>query len=260
MQEWEALTKLRMAEPKLGYRGEVGVIVPFAGMVREWEAVRPLGVRFSYDAIRLEGIVEPETIKALQTQQADAARRLSTAHKMDLIALACTSGSFIGGPGHEKHLEKIIADASGSPALVAISAVLDLFKDMGIKKVALVGPYLKEVFDIEVKYLEAYGIHVLYTNTPERALGPVAEYWECDKDPYAAYRWVLDSAAAAPDADAIFVSCMVSSILEICRQLEEVIGKPVISSQSALFYGILKFLKIPDPIPPYGQALTRPRL
>lgn len=88
MQEWEVLTKLRMAEPKLGYRGEVGVIVPFAGMVREWEAVRPLGVRFSYDTIRLEGIVEPETIKALETQYTDAARRLSTAHKMDLIALA----------------------------------------------------------------------------------------------------------------------------------------------------------------------------
>jgi len=258
-QEWEALTKLRMAEPKLGYRGEVGLITPISGSAREWEAVRPLGLRFSYNSVWLESS-EPEQLKAVEPQLAKAAAELNVAQKKDLIVLVCTAGSFVGGPGYEKHLERIMTDASGSPSLTVISTVLDLFKDMGIKKIALVGPYLKETFDLEVKFLEAYGIHVLYVNYPERGLGPVAEYWAHDKDPYAVYRWVLEAAAAAPDADAIFVSCVVSSILYICQQLEEVIGKPVISSQSALFYGILKLLKIPDPIPPYGQALTRPRL
>jgi len=131
---------------------------------------------------------------------------------------------------------------------------------MGIKKIVLVGPYLKEVFDIEVKFFEAYGIKVIYVNDPERGLGPIAEYWDCDKDLYGPYKWVLNAADKAPDADAIFVSCMASSILDICLQLEEVVKKPVISSQSALFYGILKFLQIPDAIPAYGRALTRPRL
>jgi len=143
--------------------------------------------------------------------------------------------------------------------LTVISAVLDLFKDMGIKKIALVGPYQKETFDLEVKFLEAYGINVIYVNYPERELGPIAEYWAHDKEPYDVYKWVLNAANKAPDADAIFCSCVMSSILDICTQLEEVIQKPVISSQSAAFYGILKFLQIPDAIPAYGQALTRPR-
>jgi len=258
MQEWEALTKLRMTEPVVGYRGEVGLIAPVSGMAREWEAVRPLGLRFSYALVRLEGN-KPEQLKALEPQLAGAAANLNMAHKMDMIVLLCTSGSFIGGPGYEEHLMKIMTDASGSPSLTVIAAVMDLFRDMGIKKVALVAPYLKETFDIEVDFLESKGIHVLCVKGPKKGLGPIAEYWAYDKDPYAVYRWVLDAAVAAPDADGIFVTCMVSSILQVCQQLEEATGKPVISSQSAALYGILKFLKMPDPIPYYGQALTRPR-
>lgn len=258
-QEWETLVKLRMIEPKVGYRGEVGLITPQSGIVREWEAIRPLGLRFNYSLVRLEGS-KPEQLKALEPQLADAAANLSLAHKMDLIVLTCTSGSFVGGPGYEKHIMKIMTNASGSPSLTVISAVMDLFEDMGIRKIAMVGPYPKETFDIEVDFLEASGIHVLCVKGPEKALTVNTEYWAYDKDLYAVYKWVLDAAATAPDADGIFVTCMNSSILDVCQQLEEATGKPIISSQSAAMYGILKFLRIPDAIPAYGQALTRPRL
>jgi len=258
MNEWETLTELRMSEHMLGYRGEVGLISPIAGMGREWEAVRPLGVRFNYGLVRLEGN-EPDQLRALEPQLADVAATLNMAHKMDLIILLCTSGSFVGGPGYEKHLMKTMTDASGSPSLTVIAAVMDLFKDMEIKKIALVGPYLKETFDIEVHFLETNGFDVLCVKGPEKGLGPIAEYWVYGMDPYAVYRWVLDAADAAPEADCIFVTCMVSSMLKVCQQLEKAIGKPVISSQSAAMYGILKFLRIPDPIPAYGQALTRSR-
>lgn len=257
--EWETLTQLRMAEPMIGYRGEVGLITPMAGMVREWEAIRPLGIRFNYSLVRLEGN-EPEQLKALEPQLAEAASNLNMAHKMDLIILLCTAGSFVGGPGYEKHLMKTMTDASGSPSLTVIAAAMDLFKDMEIKKIALVGPYLKETFDIEVEFLEENGFQVLCVKGPEKkGLGPIAEYWAYDKDPYAVYKWVLDAAADAQEADCIFVTCMASSILKVCQQLEEATGKPILSSQSVAFYGILKFLKIPDPIPFYGQALSRPR-
>jgi maleate isomerase len=136
---------------------------------------------------------------------------------------------------------------------------MDLFSEMDIKKIALVGPYLKETFDIEVNFLETNGFSVLCIKGPEKGLRTPAEYWAFQQDPYAVYRWVLNAASAAPEADCIFVTCMSSSILKVCQQLEEAIGKPVISSQSAAMHGILKFLRIPDPIPAYGQALTRSR-
>jgi maleate isomerase len=259
MNEWETLTKLRISEPKLGYRGEVGLIAPMAGMVREWEAVRPIGLRFNQTIIRLEGN-EPEQLKAMEPQLGDAAKLLNGAHKMDLIMLLCTSGSFIGGAGYEEHLMKIMTEASGSRSLTVIAAAIDLFKELEVKSVALVGPYLKETFQAEVDFLKAKGIDVACIKGSDKGLGPISEYWEYDKQSYAVYKWVLDAAAEAPDTDLIFVTCMASPILMICNELEEATGKPVLSSQSIALYGILKALKIPDPIPAYGKILRRPRL
>ncbi len=62
-----------------------------------------------------------------------------------------------------------------------------------------------------------------------------------------------------PDADCVFVTRKWSSITAIVDTLAEQIGKPIISSSSATLYGILKKLGIQDSVPPYGQALVRPR-
>jgi maleate cis-trans isomerase len=69
-----------------------------------------------------------------------------------------------------------------------------------------------------------------------------------------------EAANEAPDADCVFISCMMSPTMAILNTLEKEVRKPVISSLSATLYGILKKLRIPDPVYPYGEALTRPRL
>jgi len=84
--EWEALVKLRITEPKLGYRGEVGLITPIAGSAREWEAVRPQGLRFNYNSVWLESS-NAEDLKKVEPQLAKAAAELNVAHKKDLITL-----------------------------------------------------------------------------------------------------------------------------------------------------------------------------
>jgi len=78
-------------------------------------------------------------------------------------------------------------------------------------------------------------------------------------DPYATYRLIKDGAKAAPDADCVFVTCMMSTIVAVVDSVEQETGKPVISSRSAILYGILKALGIPDPVYHYGEALIRNR-
>jgi len=85
------------------------------------------------------------------------------------------------------------------------------------------------------------------------------EYLRYYEDTYATFPLVVEASKAAPDADAIFVSCMISRILGTADVMEKTTGMPVISSLSATLYGILKKLGIQDPVSGYGQALRRQR-
>jgi len=252
-----------MLEPQIqmrslkGWRAEVGMLAPLAGMYREWDALAQEGVRFS--SVVLGGIgTGLEFVKKMAEQIEAESKKLNIANKCDLICLGCTSGSFAGGEGYDQMLIERIERASGSPATTATTCVLELFKDMRIKKIALVGPYPESTFDEEIKFLKANGIVTLYF----KALGfsKHCEYWDYYGDPYPCYKLVREAAKAAPKADCVFVTCMMSTIMGIVDTLEKEIGKPVISSSSATLYGILKKLGIPDQVPHYGQALMRERL
>jgi len=85
-------------------------------------------------------------------------------------------------------------------------------------------------------------------------------YWNYYIDPYGCYDIIKEGAEGAPNADCVFVTCMMSSIIAVVDTLEKEIKKPIISSCSATLYGMLKKLGIADPIPHYGEALMRPRL
>jgi len=252
-----------MVEPQMqiqslkGWRAEVGILAPLSWMYREWEVLAPEGIKFSTALMGLETHTT-EALKGLVNAVEAEAKKINQGRKCDLICFGCTSGSFIGGPGYDQMIIERIEKASGSPATTTITCVLELFKDMGIKKIALVGPYPDSTFEEEVKFLKDNGIETLYW----KGLGSVnmSEYWDFSMNPYSSYKLVKDGANAAPDADCVFLTCMVSPLLGIVDVLEKEVGKPVISSPSATLYGILKKLGIPDPVYHYGEALTRPRL
>jgi len=240
-----------------GWRAEVGMLAPHPWMYREWEGVAPVGVRFAIASLGIEGHTV-EGLKALADAVETEARKLNQGFRCDLICFGCTSGSFIGGPGYDQMIIEKIEKVSGSPGTTTSTCVLELFKDMGIRKIALVGPYPDGTFEKEIKFLRGSNIETIYWKG--LGLTRASEYWEFGMNPYSSYRLVKDGAQAAPEADCIFLTCMVSPLLDVVDTLEKEIGKPVISSLSATLYGILKKLEIPDPVYHYGEALTRPRV
>lgn len=240
-----------------GWRAEVGLLAPLSWMYREWEEVAPRGIRFSTAVMGFE-THSAEVLKGLAKSVETEAKKLNQGRKCDLICFACTSGSFIGGPGYDQMLIEKIEKATGSPATTTSTCVLELFKDMGVKKIAMVGPYPDSTFEEEVNFLKGNGVETLYW----KGLGfiDMPDYWEWSMDPYSCYKLVKEAAKAAEDVDCIFATCMISSILGVADYLEKEIGKPVVSSLSATLYGILKKLGITDPVFHYGKALTRPRI
>lgn len=241
-----------------GWRAEVGMISPNPGMYREYEIVAPEGIKFSRVVLGTLTEVTIEQLNELSKAVEAEAKKFKLLFKPNLICFGCTSGSFIGGPGYDQEIIKKIEKASEIPATTTTTCVLELFKDMGVRKISLVGPYPKSVFNVEAEFFKAHGIETLFV----KALGlvKISEYYDYYTDPYQVYCLAKEAAERAPNADCIFVTCMLSSILGVVDILEREIGKPVISSCSATLYGILKKLGIPDPIYHYGKALSRPRL
>lgn len=242
-----------------GWRGEVGMLVPVPGMLREYEAAAPQGIKFEKAILGLTEAT-PEALTEMANQIEIEARKLNLAYKCDLICLACTAGSFIGGAGYDQKLIERIERVSGSPATTTTTCVLELLEDIGIKKMVLVGPYIDLIFGAEVKFFEDNGIETLYVKGTGLGLVTLEEFRAFQMDPYSCYKLVKDGAKADPSADCVFLTCMASPLLGVADILEREIGMPVISSLSATLYGILKKLGISDPVYHYGEALRSPRL
>ena len=242
-----------------GWRAEIGMLAPVPGMYREYDYVTPEGVRFAKAVLGITGAT-PEGLKEMANNIEIEAKKLNNAYTCDLICLGCTSGSFVGGKGYDQQIIERIEKASGSPGTTTTTCVLELLKDMGIKRLVLVGPYIDEVFDAEVEFFHSHGIEALYVKGSGLGIVTPEDFRIYSMDPYVGYRLVKEGAAADPSADCVFLTCMVSPMLGVADTLEQEIGKPVISSLSATLYGILKKVGIPDPVPYYGEALRRPRL
>jgi len=241
-----------------GWRAEVGMLSPVATMFREYEVVAPEGVRFSRALLGLKEVT-PEALKKMAENIPSEAEKLCIGHKPNLICLGCTSGSFVGGPGYDQTIIKKIEKATGGvPATTTSTSLLVTFRDLGIKKIGMCGPYLKEVFDVGIDFFKHYGIKTLHLEY--LGYNKSEEFWEYHHNPYPVYKLIRDTHKAAPDADCIFISCMWSRILGIVDEVEAEIKKPVISSCNAVLYNILKMLGIPDPVYHYGALLQRPRL
>jgi maleate isomerase len=240
-----------------GWRAEVGLLAPVPAMYREFDILAPEGVRFSRAILGLEEVT-PEALKRMADNIVTEAKKLNMGHKMDLICLGCTSGSFIGGPGYDQKIIKKIEDATGVTATTTTTSVIELLHDLRAKTIAMVGPYIKEVFDAEVEFFEAAGFDILTV----QGLGyrKTEEFWEYRHNPYLVYKLIRDGHRAAPEAECIFVTCNWSAMTAIVDTAEQEVGKPIISSCSSVLYNILKILRIPDPVYHYGQALCQPRL
>ena len=58
-----------------------------------------------------------------------------------------------------------------------------------------------------------------------------------------------------PEADGVFISCTAWRALEVVEELEQRLGKPVVTSNQATIWLALKRLGITTPIKGYGRLL-----
>ena len=234
-----------------GYRAKIGLIVPSTNTVNEPEfnMMAPHGVSIHSARIMLLGKATEESYIKMGEETSRAAAELGTA-EVDVIAWGCTSGSVVVP---REQLESHIVEASGIQAVTTIGAVLAALDALGAKRIALGTPYVDFVNQAEVKFLEdagfavtsMYGLELGETQEERRGIGRVP--------PESLFRLVryIDR----PEADIIFLSCTNLATVEMIAELEQEVGKPVITSNQATFWHSLRTAGLRDKIEGFGSLL-----
>lgn len=168
----------------------------------------------------------------------------------EVVAYACTSGSFVGGVGGERAMCEAMTWAGAVPSVTTSGALLDALAELGVRRVALVTPYTVSV----TRALEAYVAEAGVAVTGCAFMGLTSHIWKVP------YRDVADMARQAVpaqgSAEALFISCTNLPTYDVIPQLEAELRIPVISANQVTMWAALRRLGTPA-VGPY-QALTDP--
>ncbi|BEP17860.1 aspartate/glutamate racemase family protein [Pyrofollis japonicus] len=232
-----------------GWRARIGLIVPSSNTTMEPEMWRlvPSGVSIHTARVKLEKVTVEELL-AMEKEASYAARLLATAD-VDLIVYGCTTGSLVGGPGYDEKITKSLEEASGKPAIATATAVVEALRFLDAKRVALATPYIDEVNEKEVRFLEHHGFEVV-----DLKAFRIEKNTDIGKTPpEKVYR--LARSLDTSRADAVFISCTNLRTIEVIDPLETDLGLPVISSNTATAWLALRRLGIKEAGFPAGRLL-----
>lgn len=231
-----------------GWRARLAVLVPSSILATEPEFGRmtPEGVSCHYHRISFHG-GGIDNLKKVEEGIEEAARIIMHVKPM-AMAMTGTGVSFAGGYGYDqKMIEKMKKINGNLPTTTTSSSAIDALNKLGAKKISMAMPYIEEVALAAAKFVEESGIQVL----KKKWLSENPSYVPRDKI------YGLAREVDTPESEAVFLPCTAWHTIDIIEKLEKDLKKPVVSSNQATLWNLLRLAKINDNIEGYGQLLRQ---
>jgi len=234
-----------------GDRACIGLVVLETDRTLEPE-VRQLpveGVAWYHARIPMEPEVTPTTLTDMEKRLPIAAGLLPAGFGFDAIGYGCTSAATLIG---EDGVTAAIQQAH--PGMVCtnpISAAVDAFAALGAQRIAVVTPYTAEVTAPIVDLFGSRGLTVTAVGSFLEANDLVVA--RITEEAVAAG---VRQIASAAQADAVFVSCTSLRLFGVVEALEAELGLPVVSSNLALTWRLLRLAGIDDQLPGFGRLFA----
>ena len=188
-----------------------------------------------------------ENLLAMQPRLAEAASLILSGEELDVVAYSCTSASVMIG---NETVERSIREAKpGVPVVTPTTAAFAAFAHLGVRRVSLLTPYIKEVTSAMRDYFEAHDLDVVNTV----CLGI--------EDDRMMARLKLDAIVEAalatmdPSAEALFISCTAVPAASVAEAIEDKLKKPVVTSNQAMAWQSLRLAGCERSIDGYGKLL-----
>ena len=227
-----------------GRRGRIGLIVPSSNSTFEPEmrAMCPEGVEVY--ATRIAFTPDERGLRDMRQHVNRASLELAAEGLCDIIVFGCTVGSMIEGHGYDEKICWDITAATGVPAIAATTAVIAALQTLGVSIITVATPYTRRINEIEQGALLSYGVQVVDirgyhedvadADLTNKMIGDLEE-----EDAFAFARSI-----DRKDAECLFISCTNFRTIGIIGSLEQVLGKPVLSSNLCTAWLALKTLKL----------------
>lgn len=245
------------------YRARVGLLVPDVdiGPESEWAAMAPPGVsihasrfRFPIEMLRKEKdrIGEDAVRFVAEGGPLDDATSLFGEALIDVVALAFTSTSYLGGAGADARIVERLGELSrGRPVVTTGQAMLDALAALGAERIMLVDPpwFPAELSERGGVWLERAGFEVA------AALPAGLPSGQDNIHPGHLYRWIRANLAEGTEAIAIGGNGF--RAVGAVEALEADLGLPVITANTALLWHTLKALGLPtSEVARYGRLFV----
>ena len=237
-----------------GWRARLGFLVPPGNPTVEPEliAMTPPGVSVHFSRLVARGPAGThhgqEERNRSQIEHIDESASLLAMVKPNVIVLAHTATSYTLGRTAEAALLQRLRNQYALPFVTAFGSVAAALGELGVKRVALGTPYSEEITLEGKAHLEEHGFDVVSHGRLEN----VTNIYEQTAE--RAYR--LGREVDTPEAQAVFLSGTGMPTIKILEALEQDLGKPALSANSAMMWHALRLAGVRHPISGYGRLLA----
>ena len=213
----------------------LGLIVLETDETLENEARRAIPAEASLHHTRIYSapIVTPETLAEMEAKLPHTATTFPGHVTYDAIAYCCTSGATV--IGQDKVAAAIHSAHPTARTTDPITAVMAALTALNAKRIGLLTPYTLDVSAAMQALLEANGFEITAFGAFEEA-----EEAKVARINEASTLAAMLDVGASDAVDAVFASCTNLNTFGVIDAAEQALGKPVISSNSALIWHLCR--------------------
>tara|TARA_B100000579_G_C22769650_1_gene823306 strand:+ start:316 stop:1107 length:792 start_codon:yes stop_codon:yes gene_type:complete len=232
-------------------RGKIGfVLIPNEQTIEKdmlsW-APKDVGMYFSRAIMPHE--ISTSALAKCKDTLAETAKRILPDDKLDVICFACTSGAV--AVGEDISMKELIKAHPDSKATTLITGVRKALNTLGIKKLSIGTPYADELNTEMAKYFIQNDFEIL--NFQGMNLDYDRDMIKVSPD----YLIEFAKAVDHPESDGFLMSCGALRAMDVIDQIEDAIGKPVVTSNQAMLWECLRLAGIEDKISKLGKLFIK---
>lgn len=233
----------------IGRRASLGVIVLETDETLEPEFQRIMGlpgVALYHSRIPMVSSIRPETLAQMERDLPASTNLFPKCANFDVIGYGCTSGSSV--IGSDRVAQAIKAERPAAQVTDPLAALIAAGKAVSAVRLGFLTPYVPEVSArMRRRLVEAdFDVPVLasFEEGDDRVVARITE---------ASIERAAVAVAETEACDAIVISCTNLRCLNVMPRLEDRLGIPVLSSNQALAWHMLRLAGVKDRLPQFGR-------
>jgi maleate isomerase len=237
-----------MTRINYGTRARIGLLLPSGNQAAEpqFQAILPAGVSLHTTRLKLTGSSEADLLA--MAERLEEAVELVVDSGADLVVFHCTAVTTFSAE-LEESIKQRLASASGKPTVATSEAIVTALQCLDARRLVMLSPYIDAINAREERYFQGAGFEILDCaglgcRDADAMMAVTPDRWR---------DFVLEHRNV--DADAYLISCTTVRSADVIEELEERLGLPVVTSNTATAWHCLRKLGIADRIEGFGVLL-----